>query len=103
MRMGQGRVCGGQSNPRVLAKWFHEELAGMLTADTGHRSRGALDRVINWINSCRNAMVSQGNINENGIGNDRLRTIWSLYPDLLVGWKSFSERGRPNVFIGTSE
>jgi hypothetical protein len=86
----------------ALAKWFHEELAGMLTADTGYRSRGALDRIINWINSCRGSMVSQGDINENGIGIDKFRTIWSLFPDQLLGWKSFSERGRPTLFFGTS-
>jgi energy-coupling factor transporter ATP-binding protein EcfA2 len=85
-----------------LAKWFHEELAGMLTADTGYRSRGALDRILNWINSCRGSMVSQGDINENRIGIDKFRTIWSLFPDQLLGWKSFSERGRPTLFFGTS-
>jgi hypothetical protein len=84
-----------------LAKWFHEELAGMLSANSGYRSRNALDRIISWINSCTHSMVSQGEVNENGIGIDKLRTIWSLYPDLLVGWKSYSERGRPTVYIGS--
>ena len=63
-----------------LANWFHEELAGMLAADLGYRSRGTLERIINWIKGFKGAMVSQGDITDNNIGIDRLRTIWSLYP-----------------------
>ena len=85
-----------------LAKWFHEELAGMLSSDASYRSRSYLDRIIGWISSCKGSMVSQGDINQNGIGIDKLRTIWSFFPDQLVGWKSFSEKGRPTVFIGTT-
>ena len=85
-----------------LANWFHEELAGMLAADLGYRSRGTLERIINWIKGFKGAMVSQGDITDNNIGIDRLRTIWSLYPNYFVGWKSFSDRGRPAMYMGAA-
>jgi hypothetical protein len=85
-----------------LAKWFHEELAGMLAADLGHRSKDTLDRITSWIKGFKNAMVSQADLTDNKIGMDKLRTIWSLYPNRFVGWRSFSERGRPATYIGTA-
>ena len=85
-----------------LAKWFHEELAGMPAADLGHRSKDTLDRITSWIKGFKNAMVSQADLTDNKIGMDKLRTIWSLYPNRFVGWRSFSERGRPATYIGTA-
>jgi len=85
-----------------LTKWFHEELAGMLAADLGYRSKGTLDRIISWIKSFKGAMVSQADITDNKIGIDRLQTVWSLYPASFVGWKSFSDRGRPAMYIGAT-
>ena len=85
-----------------LANWFHEELAGMLAADLGYRSKGTLDRIINWIKSFKGGMVSQADITDNKIGIDRLQTVWSLYPASFVGWKSFSDRGRPAMYIGAT-
>ena len=86
-----------------LAKWFHEELAGMLLKDGIYKNRKTKDELITTLNSYKYHMLSQGELNECGINFDRFQTIWSLFPESFVVWKSQAAAGRHTVFIGTKD
>jgi hypothetical protein len=85
-----------------LGKWFHEELAGMVRLDTGRSSREALEKVEDWMNGYKESVVTEGLIKDRGIGLDKFRTLWSLYPKAFVGWKEYKDHGRPAIWIGTT-
>jgi hypothetical protein len=44
-------------------------------------------------------MLSQGDLQDLGISYDRFQTLWSIFPDAFVVWKSLTVQGRPTIFI----
>lgn len=83
-----------------LSRWFHEEMAGMVVKDNVAKQKRLLYRTTEIIKSYPHEMISQGALTEHGITPDRFQTLWSLFPNQFVVWKSISSTGRPTIFIG---
>jgi len=45
-------------------------------------------------------LLSQGVLKDHNISYDRFQTLWSIFPDSFVVWKSLTVQERPTVFIG---
>lgn len=82
-----------------LSKWFHEEMAGMVIKDSGANQKRLLQKITELLISYPNGMLSLGALREHYISADCFQTIWSLFPDHFVVWKSLPATGRPTVFI----
>ena len=82
-----------------LSKWFHEEMAGMVLKDGMIGHRRFLQRVTDILRSYKHTMLSQGDLQDLGISYDRFQTLWSIFPDSFVVWKSLTLQGRPTIFI----
>ena len=82
-----------------LSKWFHEEMAGMVLKDGMIGHRRFLQRVTDILGSYKHTMLSQGDLQDLGISYDRFQTLWSIFPDSFVVWKSLTVAGRPGIFI----
>jgi hypothetical protein len=85
-----------------LSKWFHEEMAGMVLKDGMIGHRRLLQKVTDLLKSYQHCMLSQGDLKDLGISFDRFQTLWSIFPDSFVVWKSLTVQGRPTTFIGTA-
>jgi len=44
-------------------------------------------------------LLSQGVLKDHNISYDRFQTLWSIFPDSFVVWKSLTVQGRPTIFI----
>ena len=86
-----------------LSKWFHEEMAGMVLKDGMIGHRRFLQRVTDILSSYKHTMLSQGDLQDLGISYDRFQTLWSIFPDSFVVWKSLTLQGRPTIFIAVRD
>jgi len=82
-----------------LSKWFHEEMAGMVLKDGMIGHKRFLQRVTDILGSYKHTMLSQGDLQDLGISYDRFQTLWSIFPDSFIVWKSLTLQGRPTIFI----
>jgi hypothetical protein len=82
-----------------LSKWFHEEMAGMVLKDGMIGHRRFLEKVTDILRSYKHTMLSQGDLQDLGISYDRFQTLWSIFPDSFIVWKSLTVQGRPTIFI----
>jgi len=82
-----------------LSKWFHEEMAGMVLKDGMIGHRRFLQRVTDILRSYKHTMLSLGDLQDLGINYDRFQTLWSIFPDSFVVWKSLAVAGRPAIFV----
>ena len=64
--------------------------------------RRFLERLTEFLRSYQHAMLSQGVLEDHNISYDRFQTLWSIFPDAFVVWKSLTVQGRPTTFIGTA-
>jgi len=85
-----------------LSKWFHEEMAGMVLKDGMVSHRRFLERLTEFLQSYQHTMLSQGVLKDHNISYDRFQTLWSIFPDSFVVWRSLTVQGRPTTFIGTA-
>ena len=67
----------------------------------GHRR--FLQRVTDILSSYKHTMLSQGDLQDLGISYDRFQTLWSIFPDSFVVWKSLTLQGRPTIFIAVRD
>jgi hypothetical protein len=74
-------------------------MAGMVLKDGMIGHRRFLQRVTDILGSYKHTMLSQGDLQDLGISYDRFQTLWSIFPDSFVVWKSLTVQGRPTVFI----
>jgi hypothetical protein len=82
-----------------LSKWFHEEMAGMVLKDGMIGHRRLLQKLTDILKSYQHSMLSQGDLKDRGVSYDQFQTLWSLFPDYFVVWKSLAVTGRPAIFI----
>ena len=82
-----------------LSKWFHEEMAGMVLKDGMASHRRDLEKLTNLLKSYPHSMLSQGALKDRNVSWDHFQTLWSIFPDSFVVWKSLTVQGRPTIFI----
>jgi len=82
-----------------LSKWFHEEMAGMVLKDGMIGHRRLLQRLADILKSYQHSMLSQGDLKDRGVSYDQFQTLWSIFPNSFVVWKSLTVQGRPTIFI----
>jgi hypothetical protein len=82
-----------------LSKWFHEEMAGMVLKDGMASHRRDLEKLTNLLKNYPHSMLSQGALKDRNVSWDHFQTLWSIFPESFVVWKSLTVQGRPTIFI----
>ena len=62
-------------------------------------NHGTADVLPRLVGSYKHSMLSQGDLQDLGISYDRFQTLWSIFPDSFIVWKSLTLQGRPTIFI----
>ena len=74
----------------------------MVLKDGMASHRRDLEKLTNLLKSYPHSMLSQGALKDRNVSWDHFQTLWSIFPDSFVVWKSLTVQGRPTTFIGTA-